>query len=501
MKITKLLLLEVGTYNDQYQRPYTSHVDGGLMQELQEATNMGRNLTPAALGAVGSDIMRLSTTTAGTVSLANGFDTPRLCFMMEVEFPGQGGVTGVEWMLGFTDHIGVSAQYGDSNPVFDPNMRLFFNNVMQGRRVRSGNAYGAGLHTTANRAYQLINAEYKPQINNLHSAPHLMRPQDVFTSMSMQGTRSLLGDEAVMDVRPTHGPEKVAVSHRRNSVPGQYLSAMLTTWKTQTELDEVDPAALNSQMAASVAEPTIARLRSLNYLATMSELRQGGSVSWNELMDADETGTAAQRAVIVLAQSQRTRSMLSQRGGDSANWNGNGSRTLVAASFVQAVPGIMMNLLLTDLQFSVTNRTLDGSWEMMFERVESFNESDNINQLEAFRHKVCQELMPGLSHNGALVMEIRADFSVMGQTFVEIAMDDGEGFYPFMAPSFCDGLFAPVRAPDATTLDRFADNLSKITSNLEQDYSAGGYGYEPHDQQFSSILNAQGNKYENSGPL
>lgn len=501
MKITKLLLLEVGTYNDQYQRPYTSHVDGALMQQLQDATNNGRNLTPAALGAVGSDIMRLSSTVAGTVSLANGFDTPRLCFMMEVEFPGQGGVVSVEWLLGFTDHIGVNAMYGDSNISFDPNMRVFFNNVMVGRRVKSGNAFGNHMHTTANRAYQLINAEYKPQINNLHTAPHLMRPQDVFTSMSMQNTRTLMGGESVMDVRPTHGPEKLAVSHRRNSVPGQYLSAMLQTWKAQTELDEVDPASLNSQMAAAVAEPTISRMRSMQYLSTISELRQGGSVSWSELMEADDTGTAEDRCVVVLAQSQQSRSALSQRGGESVNWNGNSNRTLVASTFVQAIPGIMMNLLLTDLQFSVTNRTLDGSWELMYERVESFNESDNISQLEAFRHKVCNELMPGLSHNGALVMEIRADFSVMGQTFVEIAMDDGEGFYPYMTPSFCDGLFAPVRAPDANTLDRFADNLSKITSSLEQDHSAGGYGYEPHSPQFSPILNAQGNKYENSGAL
>lgn len=500
MNITKLLMLEVGTYNDMYQRPYKSHVDGTLMQQLQESTHYGRNLTPAALGAVGSDIMRISATTAGDVHVANGFDQPRICFMMEVEFPGTGGMVLVEWLLGYTDHVGVLASYGDSNLAFDPNMRLFFNNVMRGRRVAKMNSFGRGIATNVSGTYQLINGDFRPQINNLHLTPHLMRPQDVFTSMSMQNTRRILGNEEVLDVRPTHGPERVAVSNRRNTIPGQYLSAMMETWQAQTTADEVDPASLNSQMAASVAEPTLSRVRSLQHLAMVSELRQGGSLSWSELVHADDTGTIEDRAVVVLAQSQQHRSSLAQRG-DTEYWNGNGNATIIAASFVQAVPGMMMNLMLTQLDFSVTNHTIDGSWQVVFGGVESFNEGDNIDQVNAFEYKLVNELMPGLSHGGLLPLEIHASFNVVGQTFIEIGVD-GEPLVPLMAPSFCDGLFSSIRAPDTNTLDHFADNLSKIFTSLEQDHSAGGQGYEPDDTQFvSPILNSQGNKYENSGSL
>lgn len=499
MKITKMLMLEVGTYNDVFQRPYKSFVDGVTMQQLQESTAYGKNLTPGALGAVGADIMRLSSTVSGNVSIENGFDTPRLCLMMEIEFPGTGGMTQVEWLLGYTNHVGVSQAFGESNTHFDPNMRIYFNNVLRGRRMPQAHAFGRAMNTSIGGAFQLINADFKPQITNLHNAPHLMRPQDVFTSMSMHNTRTLLGHEEVMDVRPTHGPERVAVSDRRNTIPGQYLSRMLETWKANIISDEVDPASLNSQMAASVAEPTISRVRSLQQLATMSELRQGGSVSWSELVAADDTGTIEDRAVIILARSQQYRAGLATRG-STADWNGNGMSTLIASQFVQAVPGMMMGLMLTELDFSVTNMTLDGSWQVMFENVQSFNDGDNVDQVQAFEWKLVNELMPGLSRGGVVPIEIHASFNVVGQTFLQISID-GEPLMPFMTPSFCDGLFAAVRAPDTNTLDHFADNLSKIITNLESDHYAGGKGYAPDEGQFPSILNAQGTKYENSGSL
>jgi hypothetical protein len=443
--------------------------------------------------------MRISATTTGNVNIAEGFDTPRMCFMMEVEFPGTGGVVQVEWLLGFTDHVGVTARFGDSNLAFNPNMQLHFNNVMRGTRVVSANAFGRGYHRSMNGAFQLINGDYRPNITNLHQHPHLMRPQDVFTSMSMESTRSILGDEEVLDVRPTHGPDRLAVSNRRNTIPGRYLSTMLEAWNAQTESDNVDPACINSQLSAQVAEPTIARIRSLQALSVSSQLRTGGMVTWDELVSAEDTGTLEDRAVVVLAQSPQHRANLSSRG-ETEYWNGNGQTTLIASQFVQAVPGMMMELMLTELAFSVTNETLDGQWEVLIEHVESFNDGDNINQVNAFTHRLAHELMPGLSRDNLIPISIHANFNVVAQTYIQIEVD-GQGVTPFIAPSFCDGLFAAVRAPDARTLDTFSFNLSKITNSLQQDRYAGGIGYEPDDTQHSNILNSQGNRYETSGTL
>lgn len=500
MHITKVLMLQVGTYNDMFQRPYQAYVDGHSLLALQESTHYGQNLTPAALSAVGSDIMRIDSTAGQRAEILNGYDTPRLAFMMEVEFPGTGGITQVEWLLGYTDEVGVMTRMGDSNPVYNPNMQLTFNNIMRGRRANVGRAFGNGISTAVNGTFQLINGTYRPQITNLHQAGHLMRPQDVFTSRSMEGARAILGNEEVIDARPTYGPERVAVNNRLNSIPGNYMHRMLETWKNETMTEEVDPGSLNSQMAARVAEPTLSRIRSLSQLSTMSNLREGGTVTWRELVDADDGGGHLEdRTVVVLAQSDASRGRLARRG-STEHWGGNGNISVIAASFVQAVPGIMMSLMLTELKVSITNKTMHGGWVVDVEDWESFNGGDDFAQVQAFKYKMEQELMPGLSRGGQHLISLHADFSVMGETILELSVDDGV-MTPFIAPTFCDGLSAAVRAPDERTLNHFSTSLGRIMDNLEQDYSVGSRGYDPDDDQHSSIITTGSHKYENSGSL
>lgn len=513
MKIIKMLMLEVGTYNDVHQRPYHAHVDGHALSVLQESTDNGRNLTPAALSSVGAEIMRVSSTAGNVAEIINGYDQPRLCFMMEIEFPGTGGVTMVEWLMGYTDHVGVSATYGDARMVFDPNMRLTFNNVLRGRRTTVARAFGNTVRTAVNDSYQLINGSYQPQITNVHQAPHLLRPQDVFTNLSMDNARSLLGHDEVLDLRPTHGPERIAVNNRRNSIPGSYLSRVLQVWKHESEFEEVDPSSLNSQMAAKIAEPTISNIRSVQQLAVISDLRRGGTVTWSELVAADDLGQLEDRVVITLAQSPASRARLAHRG-EAEFWHGNSNTTVIASAFVQAVPGIMMSLMLTEMDVSITNRTHDGEWDVTIQDWESFNGGDDVEQVQAFQYKMATELMPGLSRGGQHEIELHASFSVTGETRLEISVD-GSPMTPFIAPTFCDGLSAAVRAPDRNTLDRFAHTLGGIMNNLEQDYSADDLAYSPFDLQHSDtertpnpfdnhsskLILPEGIKYENSGSL
>lgn len=365
--------------------------------------------------------------------------------------------------------------------------------------MMSARAHGNSLRTAVRDSFQLINGRYTPKITNLHEAPHLMRPQDVFYSNSTEQARTMLGDDEVLDLRPTHGPDTVAVNNRRNSIPGNYLSRMLEVWKHESETESVDPSSLQSQMAASVAEPTISNIRSINQLAVISDLRRGGTVTWRELCEADDLGGLEDRVVVQLALSNSTRARLSVRG-DAEYWNGNGNVTVVAAAFVQAVPGIMMGLMLTEMDVSITNRTLDGSWSITVENWESFNGGDDYDQVDNFRHRLASELMPGLSHGGQHEITLHASFSVSGETRLEISVDDSP-MTPFVTPSFCDGLSAAVRAPDRRTLDRFAYSLSGIMTGLEQDFGVDDSGYSPLEIA-SDTRSIQGtNKYENSGSL
>jgi hypothetical protein len=475
MKIVKVLFMEIGANDQMYLRPFQANVDGEELNHLQEVTRNGKNLTPAALSGVGADIMRPSATISNPVDVVGGLNNGRLVFMMEVEWPAQAGLVTVEYLTGYTDYVGVNATFGRNT--YDPNMRLYFNNVIRGsrRRDRSGFASRSTVHVQD--SHQIISGEYQPDITNLHNVPHLMRPQDVFTNVSMAECRNLISGD-VYDTRSTHGPDKLQVSDRRNNIPGTYLSRLLTTWNDHSDRDHHDEATMYSSMASVVAEPSIIKLRTISKLSTMTDLRRGGSVTWGELKEADEVGMLEARTTAALALSNATRSQLSHVG-QGQHWRGNDHHTIIATSVAQAVPGIMAQLLLTMAQFTATNMTLDGSWIVNMIDWESFNDDQDmvIEQVKLFQQRMITDLLLGVSAGNLMPMALTCTFDVMSQTSIEVDFD-GEAV-PFFAPSFCDGLFSNIRAPGTNALDDLATNIQKLMLSMHQDNSAKHTAYEP----------------------
>lgn len=475
MKIVKVLFMEIGANDQMFMRPFKANVDGEELAHLQDVTRNGTNLTAAALSSVAADIMRPSATVSNSVDIVNGLSNGRLVFMMEVEWPAQAGTVMVEYLTGYTDEVGINATFGKHT--YNPNMRLYFNNVIRGVRREDRNGFASRYSVRVRDSHQIISGEYAPEINNLHNVPHLMRPQDVFTNVSMNECKALvMGD--VYDTRSTHGADKLQVSDRRNNIPSSYLSRLLNVWNDHSDRDHRDEASMFSSMASVVAEPSVIKLRAISALATTTDLRRGGSVTWQELKNADELGQLEARTTAALALSRETRGNLSYVG-QGQHWRGNDHHTIIATSISQSVPGIMSQLLLTAVEFSATNMTLDGTWQVTMENWESFNDDQYqvIEQVKMFQQRMISDLLQGVSANGLMTMALRCSFDVMAQTMIEVDFD-GE-VVPFHAPSFCDGLFSNIRAPGTDALDDLSTGIHKLMMSMHMDNSAKHTNYAP----------------------
>lgn len=475
MKIVKVLMMEIGANDQMYMRPFKAQVDYKELQELQEVTRNGVNLTPAALSGIGADILRPQSTVSAEVDIDQGLKNGRLVFMMEVEWPAQAGMAIVEYLTGYTDYVGATENFGRTS--FDQNMRLYFNNVIRGSRRQERGGFFNRNTIRVQDSHQIISGDYQPQINNLHNVPHLMRPQDVFTNVSMAECRTVISGD-VYDTRSTHGPDKLQVSNRLNNIPGTYLSRLLTTWHDQSDRDHHDEATMFSSMAAQVAEPTVAKIRTISALAASTDLRRGGSLTWGELIAADSIGMLESRTTAALALSRSTRGQLSYVG-QGQHWRGNDHHTIIATSVAQAVPGIMSQLLLTAVQFSATNMTLDGSWQVTMEDWESFNDDQQtvLEQVRLFQQRMVTDLLLGVSAGNLMPIGLKCSFDVMAQTKIEVDFDGEE--VPFFAPSFCDGLFTNIRAPGTEALDNLATGIQKLMMSMHTDNSARSTEYAP----------------------
>ena len=77
MRITKLMMVETGTYNDQFFRPYRTNMDMGVLASFQEATHAMPRITPTSIAGIASQIMAPTAEPQGNVNIVNGWDTRR----------------------------------------------------------------------------------------------------------------------------------------------------------------------------------------------------------------------------------------------------------------------------------------------------------------------------------------------------------------------------------------------------------------------------------------
>lgn len=157
MNITKLILVETGTYNDMALRPFHTQFNQQSQLQLTEATRGGRNLSSSNLAGIAGQIIQPSAMALGTVSIDNGWNTRRFRFFMRVEHENRFGDTIVQFLTGYTDHCDTTLQ----SRFVDPNMRLYFNNSITMREVVEMTNFGRVKRLTMADASQILVGDRK----------------------------------------------------------------------------------------------------------------------------------------------------------------------------------------------------------------------------------------------------------------------------------------------------------------------------------------------------
>lgn len=480
--VSRMLMCEMGSYNDVYQRTLQADLNSTLLLDrLREASEETHSFTPVALNSVSNEMLRLSNTHQGSIKIANGMDTRRLVFMFEVVFPGMGGCEQVEWLTGYTDEVGVTERNG--NCIFDRSMRLYFNSATSGRRTSIG--YGRTSAAVINTA-QLLTGNFNMGDSSVRENEHLLRPRDVLNDLSARATQDICdfandgsGDHELYDLRSNFASSRVLPSFRENVIPANYLSRVMRAWdKTVSSRDDLSPQTSYAHMAQAASEQSLSNsFRSLGFITRASELRAGGSLTWGELVDCDDTGTLEDRVVVNLARSDRTRSMLSVRGDDDHN-DGNDHETTLAMQAAQVVPALMMRYFLTHCRFDASNREIPGSsdWVVGIGSTSSFmdedgSQSDLSANLRRFTAELTDYVLPGLAYGNSLEVDLDIDVDVMGDCIINIRLWGDRHGRRFRLPSFCDSAYTSVRSRDAEPLERLGKAFDSVFVSTFSDHS------------------------------
>lgn len=475
MRITRLLFTETGTYNDMALRPYQAYADVPLLNAMKEATHGGTNLQPSVLAGIAGSVLRPATQSMGAVSIINNWDTPRLRFLMEVVHTDSLLGESVQYLTGYTDHVGVNWQTGS----IDPRMQLYINNSIQTRRILETTAVGTMNRQAVVSAAQLLSGEYTPDFRNVHQNTFTMRPQDVFMTMGASVLRE--HNSHIIDTRQAFSAGNLKLSARSNTSAPSYLSRVMKGYRTAMQTaDTTDDMALMMEKAVGVVpEPTLSTDPFLGLAQRRhTALLEHSWISYGELLGI----SPELDHIVTLVARKNSPYMMHHERGQSERWEGTTHETILATVLSHSVPSLMMDLMLTKLAFLVTNQTLDGSFQIQFAHATGFAQGVDLTPyLQLFEQRLVTEVLRDLTHNNQLGVSLSLQFDILGDTVLDISVNSGP-VIRYVTPSFCDALMAPVITNNSQNLHALANDISTLVENLEVDHSVRHNQYSPQFQ-------------------
>lgn len=467
MNITRLIFAETGTYNDMVLRPYEANLAVDTLHQLQEVTRGGENIETAALAGVAGAVIRPTAQAAGMITIPNSWDTRRLRFMMEVVHDTFAGTQLVQYLTGYTDHLGVSALTGTVH--LDPNMRLYINNSVMTRVSTILTPLGRQQQQTISDASHILSGSYAPDIRNPQEGTHSMRPEDVFKRMQV----SMLQGDYIFDAR-TAFSDGIKKSRRSNNAAPSFLNRVLQAhhYATTQSDTETDFGQLMHKASAAVKESAVSQDPFLAPLLRNTSLSEGNWITYRELCMLSP-GLDNRAKVIMRGglHQQEHFGQLHERG-SSEYWQSTTMETVFATILCHSVPAVMMDLMLTKVAFQATNQTLNGMFDVTILQALSFAENIDLTPyMNAFVQRLSTEILRDLTQNNLIDIQLTAMVDILGETSITISVAGAPPIH-YVMPSFCDALMAPVMANSTTLLDRMAHDVSSLVDNLATEHLA-----------------------------
>lgn len=443
--VAELTLLRTGSYNPMFLRPYTPYAEQTDIDMITQRLNdvSPSSITPEFVSSIASRIMRPDATPHSMIHIPNGWETPRIAFMMEIHAIGPTGNTVIYYIQGYTSHGEIS--HGNN---IDPNMEFYINSFMTVSRVpqvdAAGNAYMVDRVT---ETAQVINGQIISQTANeaLRMAPH-----NLFygiQSVAAEDAYSSYTQKSVNDTRIKIGLDSHR-SSRNNNVPARFLSKIMSAQISSNQHFEIGHT--NGNMADRSAQATYeAPLNENPFIAAISRLRGqlcSTSFTMNNLVAIDSSANTRTNLVTVGGVQQ-----LNHLHGQTANWTASDRETQVANIISCALPALMMQLSIGHIYFTCNNHDTSGAFNYHVLDARALSNLDLRRNFDTCMQRFHDEVMFDVTYGNQELYMLEVSAHLFGETRIKIRLSNGE--YEYIVPSFCDAITMPIIADNANTFN------------------------------------------------
>lgn len=470
--VRKLSFFFAGSAAGQVVRPFQTRYDQGIAQLALEATQGGTNLTSGAFTPIASSIIMPKGQHEGIAQIPNGWEQPRLSFLMEVGIINDfSNVENIMALSGYTDYDGIGQMGSKVN--LDQKMRLYFNSCVRMMAVNVPTANGVAQRLQSRVSEQIL----RPTLLNSPGAQgneYTMRPTDV---VSAGGSACIMQASGVKvdNYTPGFTSQGVKLANRADLLGSHYLSRSVRSFaQASTEVDDTYTHADIASIASGTLNNHLLEGNVfLSMLANRFDFNDptfGGSISFGELLQLDPNADHIAQ-VIMPSPVQRQHQQLEII--NSNGWGGSDNETIAANIVAQAMPTIMARFMLGRAAFSITNDTLTGEPVVQWENLQGFTDGLDVRpHIGSIQEMINNTILAPITMNNQLTASLSVDYSLYANSTMLISINGGAPV-PFNSPTFADQLFSPLYARQYdTVIDIGADIVNLAHELSSQQYSA-----------------------------
>lgn len=467
MRVLSLTLFANKGINDVHKRAYKTHITAENINQLAEVTQGGQALTQHGISQVAANMVAPSAESEGVAPIVNGWRTNRFRFLLIIEENGANGASNTVYYTGYTDYMDDSyINMSAGRTAVDPNLQFHITSTNRIRNTTVLTHGTMGNRVTSTGAHQLIFNNNVANLQNNVAATYLMRPSDIFRS---QNTLNVMGRYGLLDegniINDTTGTLIGGgnQSSRSNNTPGTYLFNTLKAYSYARNVVD-GPDDINSLVTEATSVTKDGDLFYDPFFTHMADfnmnVRTRGQFAHKDLAKAfpyvdDVTVISRPRADAPVWDFTNTE-----------GWNGSSNETVAASLLVNAVPSILLDNLVADARFLLTNDTIGGETVQQVYNCNPVSPTlDRDGLLNRAIERIKLELIPTISMQGHFKFTILIDCSIYGDTMVNISLNGGPSI-PYVMPTFADNLASPVMTNDVQRFNSVTHDIFSVAQTL-----------------------------------
>lgn len=497
--VRRFVMAETDSYNDMMIRPFEANMTGDKINMLRSVTQDFDVTEVTNLSTVAGSILQPSFQARSIAAVDNGWSTPRLRFLMEVEYVNA-GIKTIQLLTGWTDRADISL----GGHIADDTL-FFISNSTVLRQIPMPDAYG-GTRTNTRVQYtsQLLRENAKPGLWNRESVEraegaHSLRPEDIFTQCS---TRDLVkelndtvhndpyyGEDPFRHNNTFHDPRThfnrltpIKLTRRMDSTATGYLTSTFKTFRT----------AVNTAQDYSTADDVYSRAITCSeetllckhpFFSILNRDTSFATTSAFKLRELLEVAPSARRLIKETPIIRRgSLNLIGTGRGNTTSWSEATKETMVATIIMNAMPAIAMDTTVAKIMLTMTNDTLNGQTV-----VECLNTTENpprlfttdqqarrcvVKFMDCCRIVVMRDIINAVQE--VVAVTVRLDMN--GDTFISVSINGGPRM-DYIAPTFMDGLFTTQLSNRRIDLDALTDTFQDVFENNFGHYDDSSSNY------------------------